>query len=220
MPQGSTLSPFLFILYTSEMFELVENRLYAYADDSTLLAVVRKPADKPAVAASLNRDLARIGVVHMMLNQNTTKALVVSRSRTVNPPYGDLRLSGVSICASPILDILGEKFDSRLTFEDHVRVIVSRVSQRIGVLRLVKHRCGHRSVLLRCYYASVLPILEYCSPVWGLLLNVIFSNSSARCIRWPGFALIRLSYRCVIDVMLLHCECWQGLFERVSLFVQ
>ena len=49
------LGPLLFILYTSEMFELVENRLNAYADDSTLLAVVRKPADRPAVAASLNR---------------------------------------------------------------------------------------------------------------------------------------------------------------------
>ena len=35
------LGPLLFILYTSEMFELVENRLYAYADDYTLLAVVR-----------------------------------------------------------------------------------------------------------------------------------------------------------------------------------
>ena len=41
VPQGSLLGPLLFILYTSEMFELVVNRLYAYADDSTLLAVVR-----------------------------------------------------------------------------------------------------------------------------------------------------------------------------------
>ena len=40
------------------MFELVENRLYAYADNSTLLALVRKPADRPAVATSLNRDFA------------------------------------------------------------------------------------------------------------------------------------------------------------------
>ena len=42
------------------MFELVENRLFAYADDSTLMAIIRKLADRPAVAASLNRDLARI----------------------------------------------------------------------------------------------------------------------------------------------------------------
>ena len=54
------LGHLLFMLYTSEIFELVENRLYAYADDSTLLAVVRKPADRPAVPASLNRYMAGI----------------------------------------------------------------------------------------------------------------------------------------------------------------
>ena len=34
-PQGSVLGPLLFILYTSEMFDLVENRLFTYADDYT-----------------------------------------------------------------------------------------------------------------------------------------------------------------------------------------
>ena len=57
--QGSVLDPLLLILYTSEMFELVENRLYDHADDSTLLIAVRKPADRPAVAAFLKRDLPR-----------------------------------------------------------------------------------------------------------------------------------------------------------------
>ena len=37
VPQGSVLGSLLFMLYTSEMFELVENRLYAYAEDFTLL---------------------------------------------------------------------------------------------------------------------------------------------------------------------------------------
>ena len=54
VPQGSVLGPLLLMLYTSKMFELVENRLFAYADDTTLLAVIRKPADRSAVAASLN----------------------------------------------------------------------------------------------------------------------------------------------------------------------
>ena len=51
--QGSALSPLLFVLHTRVMFELVVNRVYAYADDSTSLAVVCKPADRPVVAASL-----------------------------------------------------------------------------------------------------------------------------------------------------------------------
>ena len=42
-------------------------------------------------------------------------------------------------------------------------------------------------MLLRFYYAFVLKILEHCSPYGGLLRNVIYSYSSARCIRWPGF---------------------------------
>ena len=45
----------------------------------------------------------------MILNPNKTKALFVSRSRTVSTPHGDLALSGVSICASLDRDILGVK---------------------------------------------------------------------------------------------------------------
>ena len=57
MPEGiKCVGSSFVILYTSEMFELVENRLIAYADGSTLLAVVRKPVDRLAVAAFLNRD--------------------------------------------------------------------------------------------------------------------------------------------------------------------
>ena len=65
VPQGRVLGPLLFILYTREMFELMENRLFVYADDLILMAVVRKPATTPAVVASLNRDSTGIhaGVV-------------------------------------------------------------------------------------------------------------------------------------------------------------
>ena len=85
----------------------------------------------------------------------------------MNPPNGDLVLSGVSIRASPDLDILCMKFNSKLTLEDHVRGIICRVSRRICILRFVKCILVYTSVLLRCYFACVLLILECCSPVWG-----------------------------------------------------
>ena len=103
----------------------------------------------------------------MILNTNRTKALVVSSSRTLSHPYGDLILSGVSIRASPNLDILWVTFDSKLTFEDHLHDIVFRIFQRIGILRLVKRIFVDTSVLLRCYFAFVLPVLVYCSQVCG-----------------------------------------------------
>ena len=43
VPQESVLGPLLFLLYTSELFSILENKLIGYADDSTLMAVVRSP---------------------------------------------------------------------------------------------------------------------------------------------------------------------------------
>ena len=100
-----------------------------------------------------------------MLNPHTAKALRVSRFRTVSHPHGDLVLSGVSIGASPKIDILGVKFDSKHTLEDHVLGIVSHVSQRIGIYRLVKRIFEDTFVLLHCHFVFVLPTRKYCSPV-------------------------------------------------------
>ena len=49
VPQGSYLGPQLFLLYTTELFSIVENELYGYADDSTLLADVPSPGERVAV---------------------------------------------------------------------------------------------------------------------------------------------------------------------------
>ena len=40
VPQGSVLGPLLFLLNTSELFSILENKLTGYADHSTLMAVV------------------------------------------------------------------------------------------------------------------------------------------------------------------------------------
>ena len=51
--QGSVSGPLLFILYTREMFELVENRLFAICRCLHTTGIVRKLADRDAVAGSL-----------------------------------------------------------------------------------------------------------------------------------------------------------------------
>ena len=75
-------------------------------------------------------------------------------------------LSVVSIRASPNLDILGVKFDSKVQFEDNVCCIVFHVPQRIGILRYVKRIFVDTTVLIGCNFAFVLRIFEYW-PVLG-----------------------------------------------------
>ena len=125
-----------------------------------------------------------------------TRHLATGKERSPHATWLQARIGGLN------LNVLDVKFNSQPTFEDHVRGIVSRVSHRIGIFRLGRRIFVDTSVLLSSHFAFVLPVFEYCSPVCGQLLNVTFSFLSARCIRWPGFVLMRISWR-IIDVLLL-----------------
>ena len=81
VPQESVLGPLLFRLYTAELFSVVENKLYRYADDSTLVAVVTSPGQRVAVSKSINRDLNSFSewcnLWGMKLNVSKTKTKII-----------------------------------------------------------------------------------------------------------------------------------------------
>ena len=60
VPQGRVLGPLLFLLYTSELFSILKNKLIGYAEDSTF------------------------DLWGMKLNASKTKTILVSRSRTMH----------------------------------------------------------------------------------------------------------------------------------------
>ena len=70
---------------------------------------------------------------------------------TVKPHHSNFVMTGASICTSPKIDIIGVKFNSKLTFEDHVHGIVSHILERIYISSLLNCVLVDTSVLLRCY---------------------------------------------------------------------
>ena len=169
VPQGSVLGPLLFILYTHDMWFGLENMLVSYADDATLLAHIPSPNMRSDVTESLNRDLSKISTWCNLwgrrMNPNKTQSMIISRSRTVFPPHPDLLVGGTSVNSCDSFKILGVMFDTKFTFERHIRSISSSVAQKIGLLRKSFRIFGDPEVLLKCFNSFILPCLEYCSPV-------------------------------------------------------
>ena len=94
VPIGSVLKPLLFVIYTADLLDVVENRFVNYADDYTFFSVCNRPSDKVYVAQSINRYLEQISLCcdrwMMKLNPSKTKTLIVSISRTMSPVHVDL----------------------------------------------------------------------------------------------------------------------------------
>ena len=113
--------------------------LIGYADDSIVMAVVKSPGVRVAVAESLICDLGRVSewcdLWGMKLNASKTKTTIVSRSLTMNPQSPPVTIDGTVRKESDDLVILGMTFDSKMTYEKHLCSVSRAASQRLGLLR-------------------------------------------------------------------------------------
>ena len=99
-------------------------------------SIIPRALLRPQVMESLNQNLAAIFSWclkrHMKLNPKKTKFMAVSRSRKYAPGYGDSTLDGAELEKLRSLLILGVAFDSKLTFETHLREVMSKAARCLG----------------------------------------------------------------------------------------
>ena len=158
------------MLYIADLPGLLQNVLVGYADDSTLLCRIPHPRERSFVAASLNDDLAVISDWcsrwGMLVNPSKTREMLISRSRTIEPLFPDLVMDGSVVEMVSELKILGVILDSKLTYEKQARAIAASASMRVGILRKTMSVIRDVAVVAKCFWAVILPVLEYCSPAW------------------------------------------------------
>ena len=134
------------------------------------MAVVPSSGVRVIVAESLIRDLGRVSeccdLWGMKLNASKTNIMIVSSSRTMHPQSPPLIIGGTVLKKSDDLVIFGLTFDSKMTYEKHLRSVTRAASQRLCILRKFWRVFHDRSLLGRCFLGFVLPVLEYCSAVW------------------------------------------------------
>ena len=160
--QGSVFGPLLFLLYTYELFSILENKLIGYA----LIAVVPSPGVRVTVAESPIRDLGRVSewcdLWGMKLNASETNTMIVSWQRTMHPQSPPLTIGGTVLKEANDHVILGATFDSKMTFKKHLRSVFTVASQRLGILRKSWRVFHDRSLLGKCFGVLSCPFWSTC----------------------------------------------------------
>ena len=86
--------------------------------------------------------------------------------KTVHPQSPPVTIGGTVLKEYDDLVILRVTFDSKMTFEKHLRSVSRVTLQRLGILRKSWRVFQDRSLLGRCFRFFFMPVLEYCSAVW------------------------------------------------------
>ena len=102
----------------------------------------------------------------MKLNSSKTKTLLISRSRTEVPPHPPLQIGSTLLAESEFLTILGVTFDSHLNFEKIFMKVLANAARNLGIVCKASYVYNNDKINATCFRSFVLPLLEYCSPVW------------------------------------------------------
>jgi hypothetical protein len=136
MPQGSPISPILFLLYLRDIYRLEIEGVYSlsYIDDfavTVTLNSAKSNCKKPerialelmsrAKEATISFNISKIELIHFYNKRTTIKE--------------GLKLGDVEISPKPLVRWLGVFLDSKLTFKQYIEIKISKAKAAFYLVR-------------------------------------------------------------------------------------
>ena len=176
VPQGSIWGPLLFLVYINDLADGLSSNAKLFADDTSLFSVIH---DVDTSANSLNNDLYQINKWafqwKMSFNPDSSKQAqeIIFSRKTKKISHPSLRFNRSIVSQTSYQKYFGTFLDARLTFEEHLKVITTKVNKTIGLLRKLQKTLP-RLVLITMYKTFLRPHLDYGDIIHDQAYNVIF----------------------------------------------
>ncbi|KAM4066695.1 reverse transcriptase (RNA-dependent DNA polymerase) [Hirsutella rhossiliensis] len=168
LPQGSPVSPILFLLYTEPIYRLGSSKgRFGYADDTAILCVGDSLDETSAEASHHVRELVSWGAANgISFDPEKTEVMHFSRTTPKTAPpvlHGEFEKR-----PGRAMRWLGVWLDSTLSFKTHVEKWTAKAQAvAFHLRRLTNTRHGPLpSAVRRAVCACVIPVLLYAAEVW------------------------------------------------------
>ena len=198
VPQGSPLSPILFLIYIQDLLDRLTGvpgaKVQAFADDLIAWWTLNRGCFGTAIASDLRRILEDWETKWKMeFSPPKCKLLVIGRTHDPPPSFF---LKGVALPRVMCLRYLGIWIDARLTWRTHIRLVTQKAMDR---LRRIRRGIGmlwgfHPIIAKHMIDAVIIPTLFYATSVWSTAV------CRANCMR----LLDRVLRQCALSVFGLH----------------
>lgn len=164
VPQGSILGPLLYIIYTNDLPQAIQEYIVTYADDSTIVFNESNEKDiENNILSTLDTLEQYFQSINLKLNKNKTKLIKFSNHHCENMI---LTNTTNTLTSANQLLFLGLQLDARLDWKSHIDRLIQNMSSYCFALKTIAKNVSVEAAFM-AYHAYMHSRIRYGIILWG-----------------------------------------------------